>query len=276
VTLRTALDQGIKLLEDAEVPVPRLTAEVLLCHALRCDRSYLYGHSDEELTKIAWIHYGRYLWERQRGKPTQYVTKKQEFYGREFRVTPAVLIPRPETEHVVERALQLAGQAAGIIDVGCGSGAISVTLALETGRETWASELSASALGIAAGNARRLGADVGFVQCDLLSAFANASADLIVSNPPYVPDGELDSLQREVRDFEPHIALFAGASGLEIYGQIVTDAARVLRPGGWMVFELGYKAAEGVAAMLDCRWEKPEISTDLAGLPRVLSTRYVP
>src|SRR5579862_7855393 len=124
MTIQTALLQGTKLLEDEAVMAPRLTAEVLLMHALHRDRSYLYAHSDDELTEIAWIHYGRYLHERMKGKPTQYITGRQEFYGRDFRVTPDVLIPRPETEHLVEAALPHA--RGGVLDIGTGSGAIAV------------------------------------------------------------------------------------------------------------------------------------------------------
>src|ERR1700722_1167707 len=134
MTLKTALLQGTQLLEEAAVPVPRLTAEVLLCHALRQERVYLYAHPEQELREVEWIHYGRYLHERLQGKPTQYITKRQEFYGREFRVTPDVLIPRPETEHVVEMALQAVPGARRILDIGTGSGALAVTLQLETGR----------------------------------------------------------------------------------------------------------------------------------------------
>src|SRR5215813_9319280 len=122
MTLREALVQGIELLERAGVTAPHLTAEVLLAHALRRERSYLFAHSTDELSEIGWIHYGRYLHERTQGKPTQYITKTQEFYGRPFRVSPAVLIPRPETEHVVETVLRLARDARDIVDVGCGSG----------------------------------------------------------------------------------------------------------------------------------------------------------
>src|SRR3954471_12340326 len=135
MTLHTALLQGSKLLEDAAITAPRLTAEVLLSHALHRDRVYLYSHPEQELSEIEWLHYGRYLHERLNGKPTQYITRTQEFYGRPFLVTPDVLIPRPETEHVVEAALALDGRR--ILDVGCGSGAIAVTLQLETGAEVW-------------------------------------------------------------------------------------------------------------------------------------------
>src|SRR3954464_658642 len=142
MTVQTALLQGTTLLEEAGIAVPRLTAEVLLAHALRRERVYLFAHPEHELAEVEWLHYGRYLHERMQGKPTQYITKRQEFYGREFRVTPAVLIPRPETEHVVEIALARARGAARILDVGTGSGALAVTLRLETGVETWATDIS--------------------------------------------------------------------------------------------------------------------------------------
>ncbi len=276
MTVHSALRQGSRLLEEAAVPSPRLTAEILLCHALGCERSWLYAHPEAELSETAWIHYGRYLHERMQGKPTQYITGRQEFYGREFRVTPAVLIPRPETEHVVETALRVAGRAQTAVDVGCGSGAIAVTLQLETGAAVWATDISAAALEVAAQNACRLGAAVRFVQCDLTAALANASMDLVVSNPPYVAAAEAPGLQREVRAHEPAVALFAGASGLEVYERLIADAPRVLRPGGWLVLELGYRSLEPVRALLDARWQDVEVVRDLAGLPRVLAARLVP
>src|SRR5258708_4082394 len=131
--LRDAILQGQKLLEDAVVAAPRLTAEVLLAHAIGCDRVWLYAHSDEKLKEVWWIHYGRYLHERMQGKPTQYITGHQEFYGRDFRVTPDVLIPRPETEHLIETVLAHAAHAAHandartILDIGTGSGAFAIT-----------------------------------------------------------------------------------------------------------------------------------------------------
>jgi release factor glutamine methyltransferase len=275
MTVRTALVQGAQLLEDdAAVAVPRLTAEVLLAHALHRERVYLFGHPEHELSELEWLHYGRYLHERLQGKPTQYITGRQEFYGREFRVTPDVLIPRPETEHVIEAALRLAGGASRILDVGCGSGNLAVTLRLETGAAAWASDISLAALAVAVGNAQRLGAPVSFVACDLMSTFATASMDLIVSNPPYVPLKEEAGLQREVRDWEPRQALFAGPTGFEIYERLVYDAARVLEPGGWLMIELGYTSREGVAAMLSGRWREVQWIPDLAGIPRVVAARW--
>lgn len=275
MTVHTALLQGAKLLDDAAVPVARLTAEVLLAHALRRDRTYLYGHPEQELSELEWLHYGRYLHQRMEGKPTQYITGRQEFFGRDFRVTPDVLIPRPETEHVVETAVRLAPRAARgvarILDVGCGSGILAVTLRLETGADVWASDISMAAIRVAAENAQRLEAPVSFVGCDLMSAFAAASMDLIVSNPPYVPLGDKAGLQREVRDWEPHEALFAGPTGLEIYARLIRDAERVLRRGGWLALELGFNSSDRVAAMFSSHWWNLETVPDLAGIPRVIA-----
>ena len=272
MTLQTALLQGIQLLEDAAVIAPRLTAEVLLSHAVHCAREYLYAHPEQELKQVEWLHYGRYLHERIQGKPTQYITRRQEFYGREFRVTSGVLIPRPETEHVVETALPLARGARRLLDVGTGSGALAVTLQRETGVEAWATDISEPAARIAAENASRLGAAISLVVCDLMEAIATDSMDLIVSNPPYVPLAEREGMQREVRDWEPHVALFAGATGFELYERIVADARRVLRPRGHLVMELGFGSAERVERLLD-GWDDVRIEPDLAGIPRVIVAR---
>jgi len=272
MNLRTALLQGTQLLEEAAVPVPRLTAEVLLSHALGRERVYLYAHPEQELREVEWLHYGRYLHERLQGKPTQYITRRQEFYGREFRVTPDVLIPRPETEHVVEVARAVARDARRLVDVGTGSGALAVTLQLETGATAFATDISAAAVTVAAGNAARLGARVDCVVCDLLSGIAGRSMDLIVSNPPYVPLADKHGLQREVRDWEPHVALFAGESGFELYDRIVADAPRVLGAGGWLIMELGFGSLNHVSALLE-GWREVRVEPDLAGIPRVIAGR---
>jgi release factor glutamine methyltransferase len=272
MTLGAALLQAVGLLEDSGIAAPRLTAEVLLAHAVRRQRVFLHAHPERELTDGEWLHFGRYLHERLQGKPTQYITGRQEFYGREFRVTPDVLIPRPETEHVVEAALRRLRGGMRFLDVGCGSGALAVTLQLETGAEAWASDISPAAAAAAAGNAQRLGAPVRTVVCDLMEAMAQSSMDLIVSNPPYVPVTQQEGLQREVRDWEPHVALFAGQTGFEIYDRIVADAPRVLRPGGWLVMELGFGGSEYVAGLLG-GWSDPRIEPDLAGIPRVIAAR---
>jgi release factor glutamine methyltransferase len=277
----------MRLLEDAGVAVPRLTAEVLLSHAIRCERVYLFAHPEQELKEVEWLHYGRYLHERMGGKPTQYITKKQEFYGREFRVTADVLIPRPETEHVIEVALRVEtalrvarGSRRGlfqngrgrILDVGVGSGALAVTLQLETGARVWGTDISPRAAAVAEENARRLGARVSLAVCDTMTAIAGQSMDLIVANPPYVPLSLQSGLQREVRDWEPGVALFGGESGFEIYEKIVADAPRVLRPDGWLVMELGFGSRDRVAGLLSS-WKEVEIAPDLAGIPRVIAAR---
>lgn len=275
MTLRTALEQGSELLDKAAVPAARLTAEVLLCHALRCERAYLYAHDGDELTEHAWIHYGRYLDGRLHGKPTQYITQRQEFYGRDFYVNEAVLIPRPETEHLVELAVSYAREmpASRILDVGTGSGAIAISLALETGRTVFASDISLPALKVAERNRAKHETNVQFFVGDLVEAVAPASLDLLLSNPPYVPGSDRANMQREVRDWEPHIALFAGDTGFEIYRRLIASAELAVRSGGRLMMELGYQSLDGVRAMLASRWTDIEIIADLAGLPRVISAR---
>jgi release factor glutamine methyltransferase len=272
MTVQTALLQGTRLLEGSAIAAPRLTAEVLLGHALHAAREHLYAHPERELAEVEWIHYGRYLHERLQGKPTQYITGRQEFFGREFRVTSDVLIPRPETEHVVETALVLARGSRQVLDIGTGSGALAVTLALELGSPTWATDISPAAAAVAAANARRLGAAVQVVISDLMQPIASSSMDLIVSNPPYVPLSQKAGMQREVRDFEPHVALFAGLTGFELYDLIVADARRVLRPGGWLILELGFGSLNHVESLLRT-WRDLRIEPDLAGIPRVIAAR---
>jgi release factor glutamine methyltransferase len=273
VTVETALRQGTQLLEDGKILAPRLTAEVLLCHALRRDKTFLYAHPEYELREVEWLHYGRYLHERLARKPTQYITRTQEFWGREFRVTPAVLIPRPETEHVIEQALALAPRPRRILDIGCGSGAIAITLACETGSAVWATDISPEALAVAARNNLAHQAGVHLLCCDVASALAAAFFDLVVSNPPYVPEPEIETLQAEVRDFEPRVALNGGPTGFEIYARVVEDAARVLVPGGRLIMELGFKSAGHVTQLLAGGWEETSIGYDYAGIPRVISSR---
>lgn len=271
LNIKQAIYQGTELLEKVGVAAPRLTAEVLLGYAIGRERAYLYAHPEQELREVEWIHFGRYLHERASGKPTQYITHKQEFYGREFRVTPDVLIPRPETEHVVEAALALPAER--IVDVGCGSGAIAVTLAAERDANVVATDLSAPAIAVAAENARKLNARVQFVQCDLLSAIADASMDLVVSNPPYISRNQRDTLQPEVRDWEPELALFGGATGTEIYARLLSDSRRVLKPRGWLVLELGFDSLPLITPMLS-DWRDTRTIPDLAGIPRVLVCQW--
>jgi release factor glutamine methyltransferase len=269
MTIRTAIAQGSELLERDAISEPRLTAEVLLGHAIHCDRAYFYAHPEQELREVEWLHYGRYLDERLKGKPTQYIVKRQEFYGRDFAVSPDVLIPRPETELLVETILKLLPGPGTIVDIGTGSGAIAVTLAMELGRAIVATDVSLEACALAKSNALKLGAHVQFIQADLLKPFADGSVDIVVSNPPYIPFSDRASLQREVRDWEPSLALFGGPAGTAIYERLIPEAKRVLRPGGTLALEMGFSQSEAVSA-LAADWLNLQVLPDLAGIPRVL------
>ena len=253
------------------IEAPRLTAEVLLCHALHRERAYLFAHPEQQLREVEWLHYGRYLHERIQGKPLPYITHRQEFYGRIFRVTCDTLIPRPETELLVERVLSLPGDR--IADIGCGSGAIAITLALETGKRVCSSDISLPALTTAGFNVQALHARVHLLACDLSSALADSSIDILISNPPYVATGA--ELPREVRDWEPPQALFAGPDGLAIYRRLIPEAARVLRAGGYLALELGFDSLPPVREMLTA-WRHVEVTEDLAGIPRVLVCQKAP
>jgi release factor glutamine methyltransferase len=272
VTLKTALEQGAAILEKANIGVPRLTAEVLLGHAMRCDRVYLFAHATDELTENAWIHYGRYLNERLKGKPTQYITQRQEFYSRDFHVNSDVLIPRPDTEHLAEAGIAWLREHPGAraLDVGTGSGAIAITLAAELDCAVSACDISVAALAVAERNRARHQARVAFFVGDLVDAVAARSIDLLISNPPYVPGADAANMQTEVRNWEPHVALFAGDTGLEIYQRLIAGAAVVLKPGGRLLMELGYQSLEGVRARLADGWHDFEVISDLAGWPRVI------
>lgn len=249
----------------------RLTAEILLAHALGVDKAFLYTHPNEKLGRAQESLLRQLIKQRCDGVPTQYLTGVKEFFGLEFEVTPDVLIPRPETEHLVEHALAAAGQDDRIVDVGTGSGCVAIALKKNCpAASVGACDLSHAALRVASQNANRLGAAINFFTGDLAGAIRPASLDLLVSNPPYVPLANLPGLQRELRA-EPAMALFGGEDGLEGYRLLAPQAAVVLRPGGHFLLELGYQARLAVEAMLPVgKWKQPEVKTDLAGLDRVL------
>jgi release factor glutamine methyltransferase len=288
---RAALRQGMATLRAAEAPSHSLAAELLLMHVLERDRAWIYTHPEEALEPAAIDRYFTLVARRAAGEPTQYLTGKQEFWGLEFEVTPAVLIPRPETEHVVEVALERLG-ARGIkinmktglpspplriADVGTGSGCIAVALANELPHaKVLATDISAQSLAVARRNAVRHGvADrLQLVQTDLLASMNEAEPfDLIVSNPPYVGRDESDQLSREVREHEPASALFAGPTGIEIYPRLVKQAASLLRRRGILVLELGYNSLDHVRALLygQPAWVNVSVTKDLAGIPRVIA-----
>ncbi len=259
--------QGIALLTEEKIEPPRLTAELLLMHALRKERVFLFSHSGDPLPELAWIHYGRYLHERIAGKPVQYIIGKQEFFYRDFKVRPGVLIPRPETEHLIERILALPKPLGRIADAGSGSGAICVTLAAELRQAVVGIDRSPIALAVTQENAATHRANVPLVQSDWLSAIAPASLDILVSNPPYIAETDKPTLQREVRDHEPELALFAGADGQDAYRILERQSRKVLKPKGRIVLEIGSITTREIFA----DWSAIEIQNDLAGRPCLLT-----
>lgn len=282
VSIGEALRWAVSLLEERRVGVPRLTAEVLLADVLAAERPFLYSHPEVALSADQWACFEDAVGERCAGKPTQYITGKQEFYGLSFAVSPETLIPRPETELLVEEALgKLSGNGAvldrapdRVLDLGTGSGCIAVAIKKHCpGARVLACDLSLPALRVANDNARRLEADIELIQADLTEAFRQNSFGTVVCNPPYVPLADLPGLQRELR-FEPARALFGGEDGLAFYRRLPELAGRVLRPGGWLLVELGYRGRAAVEEMFSsARWEAPQVRADLAGIDRVLMTR---
>jgi release factor glutamine methyltransferase len=283
VTLRKGLAAAISRLTAANVPSPRLNAELLLMFTLGCDRAYLYAYPERKLSTDAQSRYDQALTEREHGVPTQYITGHQEFWGMDFLVTPAVLIPRPETEHVIETVLERVrverapspADSFRILDVGTGSGCIALALAKELpSAEIHATEISTAALEIARANAARLQLEacVQFHCTDLLQGLELGAFDFVVSNPPYVGESEEDQVQLEVRKHEPHNAVFAGATGLEVIERLIPQAHESLKPGGWLVMEISGTVAERVRGLL-AEWNEVEITNDLQGIPRVASAR---
>jgi release factor glutamine methyltransferase len=275
-----------------------MNAELLLMFTLGCDRAFLFAHPERELTLEESERYDKALAQRASGIPAQYITGHQEFWGMDFIVTPAVLIPRPETEHLIEtvvphaRTLNIGSvgspeqpRAAAvparpkIVDVGTGSGCIAIALAKELPQaDIHATDISPEALEIARANAARHQMDtrIRFYETDLLGALLQKSGtegfDFVVSNPPYVGESEEDQVQLEVRKFEPRNAVFAGSTGLEIIERLVPQAQKVLKPGGWLIMEVSGTIVEGVKKLL-CSWNEVKVTQDLQGIPRVVSAR---
>src|SRR6266852_4958395 len=290
-TLRDALKEGIARMREAGVPSHTLAAELLLMHATGRDRAWLYAHPEESVEPAIAERYLELVARRSAGVPTQYLTGKQEFWGLEFEVTPDVLIPRPETEHVIEVALDrlgvreiragrkqtFSGEGLQIADIGTGSGCIAVALAKELpGATIYATDISSAALAVARRNAARhsVSDQIHFLESNLLDEASHLSLffDLIVSNPPYIGRREAATLMREVRDHEPEIALYGGEEGYELYADLIAQAAAYLKPGGILVLELGHNSLPAVQPLLDAPlWTNVGVTNDLAGIPRVIA-----
>ncbi len=346
MTLKEFLTQGeAKLSAGPHPQCARRDAETLLLHLLGKNRAWLLAHLNDPFGGCTAIQFATLLDRRLTGEPIQYITGECEFYGLPFRVTPAVLIPRPETEHLVETAMKIAGApsmesatsgrrgwettssstpgAPGlasetwesnepssapsmesatsgrhgwesneprpapptsavpaafvrILDVGTGSGAIAIALAhhLPHARVT-AIDLSADALRIAEENAKRNSVTVRFLQGDLLAPVAGQQFDIIVSNPPYVPATDRDTLSVEVREHEPHLALFADADGLSVYRRLIPAAFAALVPGGFLLLEIGYGQSAAVQSLLaSAGFQHIHVTPDLQGIPRVVAALH--
>jgi len=286
VQLKQALSSAISDLAANQVPSPRLNAELLLRFVLGCDRAYLFAHPERELTPDEETRYQAVLSERSRGVPAQYITGHQEFWGMDLIVSPAVLIPRPETEHIIETVLEILRPADGqretgdskqrlrIVDVGTGSGSIALALAKELPEaEIHATDISAAALEVARANAARLQLDrrIRFHEMDLLAELS-PPFDVVVSNPPYVGESEEDHVQLEVRKFEPRSAVFGGPTGTEVIARLMPQARNLLRPGGWLIVEISGTIVESVRELVG-DWEDVQIVNDLQSIPRVLRAR---
>ena len=253
-----------------------MNAELLLMFTLRCERAYLFAHPERELTADEESRYDSALAERSRGVPAQYITGHQEFWGMDLIVSPAVLIPRPETEHLIEAVIELHkdSPATRMVDVGTGSGCIALALAKELpAAEIHATDLSVAALEIARANAARHQFEkrIHFHHRDLLESLGS-NFDLIVSNPPYVGESEEDSVQLEVRKFEPALAVFSGPTGTEVIERLIPQAHAALRPGGWLVIEISGTIVDRVRSLLD-GWEDVQVTADLQSIPRVVRAR---
>jgi release factor glutamine methyltransferase len=282
VTLRDALREGIAQLEQAGTPSAALAAELLLMHVASCDRAHLYAHPEQLLAPNSLAEYFSLVHRRATGTPTQYLTGKQEFWGLEFEVTPDVLIPRPETEHVIEVALARVGESRrnaplAIADIGTGSGCIAIALAGELPNSTIvAADISAPALEVAKRNAARhnMDARIQFIESNLFNSIDSpAEFDLVVSNPPYVASRNAHSLPIEIREHEPHSALFAGEDGLDVYRALIAQSESRMKRGGHLILELGSGQFEAVSELLDSArgWSRVSATMDLAGIPRVLA-----
>jgi release factor glutamine methyltransferase len=313
---RTALKHGITQLRAAHIGSDTLAAELLLLHATQRERTFLYSHPEAELTADEALAYQNSLDRRISGVPVQHLTGKQEFWGLSFEVTPDVLIPRPETEHLIEVALDRlalrelrAGRpnkndGAGLLiaDIGTGSGCIAIALAKELPQAQFvASDVSPSALEVARRNAAKLSFSrrIQFVESNLFASLFSLGYhyvlppkgrssrsripqeptlfDMVISNPPYIGRRESSSLAREVRDHEPVLALYGGEEGYEFYADLIAQSGAQLKPGGLLVLELGHDSLPAVQPLLDARlWTNISITNDLAGIPRVIAAERKP
>lgn len=277
MTFNEAFRKGIELLKNAGNEAPALDAGVLLCSVANCDRAFLYAHGTDEFDGILLERYVSMLERRAEGVPLQYLTGVQEFMSLSFSVGPGVLVPRQETELLVETVIQWCQeyvQKAAILDIGTGSGCIAVSLAHYLPDSCiMAVDKMPDAIAIAEKNARSNGVAgrVRFIQSDLFGRLAGEKFDVIVSNPPYIRKGDISGLQKEVRCHEPAEALDGGNDGLDFYRAIIKEAPGFLKRGGMLAFETGYDQAGDVSLLMSDGFSSVKIMKDLSGIDRVVS-----
>ena len=276
-TIAKILKEAASELNNAGVPEARREARSLLSFILGKDRTFLISHAEDETDENSFVRLREFVERRAAGEPLQYITGVQDFYGREFRVTPDVLIPRPETELLIEAALQIVGDTAPFIcDVGTGSGCIAVTLLCElSNARAVAIDKSQPALEIAKINAQQhsVGERAIFVVSDCFNSLDSRDYqfDLIVSNPPYVAERALEGLQREVRDHEPRIALSPGGDGLSVIRRLIDEGPAFIKPKGHLLMEIGFDQGEAVERLVrNSAWSLRELRPDLQGIPRIV------
>ncbi len=278
------VDEALKRLEPVNIGDVRRNVEWMLCELLNCNRASLYAYPERILPQMVLNGLDTMLKRRINGEPLQYILGFTEFFGLRIDVTPAVLIPRPETELLVERALSLLNdiETPVILDIGTGSGCIPVALKHKLAQAiVHACDVSIDALAVARQNASNLSLPVHFFSCDILAQHQDpppaAPFQLIISNPPYIPDEEFDGLEREVREHEPALALITGPDPLIFYRTIAEKSRSWLRKNGWLLFESHCDYADAVARLLEQNgFEAIQVENDLAGKPRMVYGRLAP
>jgi release factor glutamine methyltransferase len=287
VVLRDVLLDGTKRLKESNIEAPAVEAGAILCHVLGCNRTYLYSHDDYILDDEQYTRYMLLLDERLEGRPVQYITGHQEFMSLDFIVTPHVLIPRQDTEILVEEVIEYAkgikGDKIEILDIGTGSGCIAVSLAHYISKSrVSALDVSLQALKIAHANATNNNVDpkITFLLGDVFGGLENINGrvlfDIIVSNPPYIPSNDISTLEKQVKDYEPYCALDGGKDGLIFYRRIVEQSISYLKPGGLLAFEVGIGQAQDVKGIMDNSFNNLKIVKDLAGIDRVVMGNFNP
>ncbi len=277
-SIRSAINEGAQILGAAGINEPRRDALSLMCRVLEGSRIFVIAHAEDQLSESHAKHYRQLIERRATREPLQYITGHQEFFGLDFEVTPDVLIPRPETEIIVEAALEvLKDDENGLmLDVGTGSGCIVISLLHKLpGAQAIATDISPAALRVAQRNAERhkVATRLELIEADGFPSTAHEFS-VIVSNPPYVTEEEFAGLQPEVRDYEPRSALVSGANGLAHVGMLLRDAPAHVRRGGHFIFEIGFGQSDAVERLIDqVVWNVVDVRKDLQGIPRTFVLR---